>query len=341
MSIKHAILGLLSYKPLTGYDLKKHMQNSSFMYWSGNNNQIYKALLELKDEGRVTSEVFHGDATPSKKVYTITDEGLTELKRWVRSPSEAPDVKNPFLVRLAWSRQLDAGELSAMLSEYEREISGRIAIERDERRRFAPDGTPREAAVWAMIYENVVGSYESELAWIKRVRRAVERFDDFGREPGEAPPNEVSASDATPNDASPRQAPRGAGTGERVNYEIIENRGLKYILLGGEGTPLRTEEDAAALITACAENGTNAAVIRGERLSDAFLKLGTGSAGAILQKFATYAIKAAAVLDDSKIKGRFKELLNESNRGDTFRVCGSLAEAEAWLLSESGAGEAG
>ena len=44
MIIDYAILGLLSWKPLTGYDVKRVMQDSPFLYWSGNNNQIYKAL---------------------------------------------------------------------------------------------------------------------------------------------------------------------------------------------------------------------------------------------------------------------------------------------------------
>lgn len=50
MSIKLAILGILSWKSSTGYELKKIFEDSSFMYWSGNNNQIYKALLNIKPE---------------------------------------------------------------------------------------------------------------------------------------------------------------------------------------------------------------------------------------------------------------------------------------------------
>ena len=46
MSIHHAILGLLSWKPHTGYDLKKVFEDSAFMHWSGNNNQIYRADSE-------------------------------------------------------------------------------------------------------------------------------------------------------------------------------------------------------------------------------------------------------------------------------------------------------
>ncbi|WP_020431692.1 PadR family transcriptional regulator, partial [Paenibacillus riograndensis] len=75
---------------MTGYDLKKLIQESSFLYWSGNNNQIYKALVELLNAGFVTNEVRHQDSSPSKKIYTITSSGLAELRKWVVAPPEPP-----------------------------------------------------------------------------------------------------------------------------------------------------------------------------------------------------------------------------------------------------------
>ena len=45
MSIEYAILGLLSWKPFSGYDLKKIIAESEVYYWSGNNNQIYNSLV--------------------------------------------------------------------------------------------------------------------------------------------------------------------------------------------------------------------------------------------------------------------------------------------------------
>ena len=40
MTIKYAMLGFLSWRPLAGYDIKKLMVDSPVLYWSGNNNQI-------------------------------------------------------------------------------------------------------------------------------------------------------------------------------------------------------------------------------------------------------------------------------------------------------------
>ena len=70
MSINFAILGILSYKPMTGYDLKKIIQDSTFMPWSGNNNQIYRSLTKLLDEGLVTNEVLHQESSPTKRFIT-------------------------------------------------------------------------------------------------------------------------------------------------------------------------------------------------------------------------------------------------------------------------------
>ena len=47
MTINYTILGLLESGDRSGYDLKKVMQELDFLPWSGNNNQIYKALVYL------------------------------------------------------------------------------------------------------------------------------------------------------------------------------------------------------------------------------------------------------------------------------------------------------
>ncbi|MDR1438526.1 MAG: PadR family transcriptional regulator [Clostridiales bacterium] len=178
MSFKHAILGLLSYTPLTGYDIKKLMQESTFMYWSGNNNQIYKALIEMDGEGLIHSETIAQASAPPKKVYTLTDGGLDELTRWLESDPEAPDCKKPFLVQFAWAGQLGGGATLALLGRYEQAVKARLGAEQEKKKRgrFSLGGTPMEAAIWELLYENIVGSYESELEWVAKVRKAMGKY---------------------------------------------------------------------------------------------------------------------------------------------------------------------
>ncbi|WP_106768819.1 DUF4180 domain-containing protein [Paenibacillus faecalis] len=319
MSINHAILGMLSYKPMTGYDLKKIIQASSFMYWSGNNNQIYKALLELHNEGLVTNEIYHQDSSPSKKIYTITNDGLQELKRWTLSESEIPEIKKPFLIQLAWTDQLSNREIDELLIRYEQTIKELVATEQERNRKgaFMPNRTPRESAIWNLIYENILSSYTNELEWINRVRQALHQFDDSDY--GKKKENVQSMLTNTKEE-------------DEMTYKVIEKNNQKYILLEAGGKPLQTEQDGLELISLCAVNGTNLLLIQGERLSADFMKLSTGVAGAILHKFTTYNIKAVVVMDSKNVKGRFKEFLSESNKGNMFRAYSDYAKAENWLL---------
>lgn len=314
MSINYAILGILSATPLTGYDLKKIMQDSPFMYWSGNNNQIYKALLELHDQGYVTHEVRHQDGAPSKKVYTITEAGLAELRRCSLDTPELPEFKKPFLVQLAWAWQLDQDELAKLLDQYEAEVRGQLLLERGrmQGKHFAPARTPRERALWPLLYQNIADTYQQELGWIAQVRSAL--YACAGTGPHGRTSNE-------PKEELPMQ------------YTIAEKDGQSYLRINPAGRHIQREQDGLDLIALCAQHGTNLLLIPGEALSEDFFRLRTGLAGAIAQKFTQYAIRAAIVLDRTHIQGKFNDFAIESNRGRTLYVCADAAEAEHWLLN--------
>jgi len=303
MSINHAILGILSFKPLTGYDLKKIIQDSPFMYWSGNNNQIYKSLLELHDEGFVTSEVQHQESSPSKKIYTITKEGLAELKEWILASPEPPEFKKTFLIQLAWADLLSTEEINTLLSDYENQVKMQILLLKESARRegFAPDRSSREKKLWNLIHDNLISSYENELVWVQKARR------ELGSN------NEKETN--------------------RMEFKVIEKTEGKYIQCMAAKTPLGTEQDALDLVAICVENDTNRLLIHAAALAEDFFKLKTGVAGQMLQKFANYHLKTAVIISDELvIKGKFKEMLAESNQGNSFRVFNSITEAENWLL---------
>ncbi|SDC90468.1 DNA-binding transcriptional regulator, PadR family [Paenibacillus sp. UNCCL117] len=304
MSIQLAILGILSWKSSTGYELKKIFEDSSFMYWSGNNNQIYKALMKMENDDFVTSEVVHQDNSPSKKIYAITEEGLKELKKWLVSSPEAPEIKKTFLVQFAWSNMLSNQELSNILSEYENAIKLQLIMQNEKNRRalHSPNRATRESLIWEMISENIISTYNNELNWVRETRHKL--FE---------------------NEAVEEE--------EKMNYQIREIESKKYIELISTTEPLSTEDDALDLIALCWEHESNAIMIHYAALSEVFFKLKTKVAGDIIQKFINYGIKAAAIIPQETIqKGRFKEMAMEMNKGHHFRMYESKKEAEEWIL---------
>jgi len=175
MTIEFAILGLLSWKPMSGYDLKKLISESSVMYWSGNNNQIYRALVQLHDANLVEYQVQPQESLPAKKIYSITEDGQAELKKWVLSVPEAPEIRNMFLVQLAWGDQLGADELDELLERYVGELALQLRMqdEKSQRGTAAPARTQREILLWEKISENMRLAYENEITWVQKLRKAL------------------------------------------------------------------------------------------------------------------------------------------------------------------------
>ena len=173
MSIKHTILGFLSQSPLSGYDLKKLFAASDMLYWSGNNNQIYTALVQLNREGLVTKEVHYQENNPPRKVYSITDAGLTALRDWAASPPELPQVRHPFLIQLLWADQLEPAELDTLLTQYADELQVKVLMLREQERRRAAEPVPttRHAILQQMIGENWLAYYQQELNWTQQLRQ--------------------------------------------------------------------------------------------------------------------------------------------------------------------------
>ncbi|MBP6492099.1 MAG: PadR family transcriptional regulator [Clostridia bacterium] len=178
MTIQYAIMGILSWKPSSGYELKKVFEDSPYLYWSGNNNQIYKTLLQLQKEDWITCETIHQDGSPSKKIYSVTDTGMSHLKEWILTNAEAPEFKKPFLIQFAWSDMLSNEELSAVLTNYEKSIETQLGLQKEkyDREKAWPNRSARETFLWNMISVNLMTTYQSELDWIRKVRNQLSRI---------------------------------------------------------------------------------------------------------------------------------------------------------------------
>lgn len=167
MSIKHVILGWLSEMSMTGYDLKKKFSDSDIFHWSGNNNQIYKTLSELHQEELVTIEVQQQDNKPPRKIYTITEAGLAELRSWMLSTPELPQFRSPLLMQLSWAEQLAPHEVGKLLAQYEEDLETQLVILREKMRRNAGAAG---RSLKARVAEHWLSFYEHELAWARGLR---------------------------------------------------------------------------------------------------------------------------------------------------------------------------
>lgn len=175
MELRSTILAILSWKPLSGYDLKGMICDSEIYYWSGNNNQIYKSLIELQNEGLVTHEIQLQEGKPAKKIYTISAAGLMELKRSLMAEPDLPEVRRGFLIQLAWSGSLSDDEVVSLLERYGEELSNRLMMLKAQaaRKEIHPQRDARERFLWQRINESMILACQVEVDWVNQTKQDI------------------------------------------------------------------------------------------------------------------------------------------------------------------------
>jgi PadR family transcriptional regulator, regulatory protein AphA len=120
MSLDHAILGFLNYRPYSGYDLKKFFDTSVRHFWPADQSQIYRTLSRMSEAGWVDIEVIPQETRPARKVYHITEIGRQELRAWLVAPLPPEENRSAEMIQVFFAAQLSDDEILAI---FERTIT--------------------------------------------------------------------------------------------------------------------------------------------------------------------------------------------------------------------------
>jgi DNA-binding PadR family transcriptional regulator len=170
MSLKHAILGFLTMRPFSGYEMTKLINESINAFWSATQSQVYQTLKQMKNDGLVGMERVRQENRPDKKVYEITARGNEELLEWLTTPQGPPSFRIPLLIQITFAYHMKNEEILALFQAHANACRKRLESLRrgEETERFMSFGTPRMQHLWQLTRTNGVCYYESELAWIEQ-----------------------------------------------------------------------------------------------------------------------------------------------------------------------------
>ncbi len=103
-----ALLGLLTQKPMHGYELYRYFTDPSALgqVWYLGLSQMYKLLKELEGQGYLEVSVELQENYPARKVYHITPSGRAAFLQWMEKP-----VSNTRLVRVEFLAKLFLAQL--------------------------------------------------------------------------------------------------------------------------------------------------------------------------------------------------------------------------------------
>ncbi|GBF35094.1 transcriptional regulator [Desulfocucumis palustris] len=181
MSLKHALLGFLNYKGMTGYELKQCFDRSVHYFWNANLSQIYPTLGQMEKEGLLTMEVEYQESRPNRKVYHITGAGCEELHRWLREPMDPPPVRQAFLVKVFFGGSLEKEEILAQLRQELELHCNLLAILEDRAREglqqsIEDTGFKREGLFWGLTLEAGIKSKKAWIEWLEEAIAKVELY---------------------------------------------------------------------------------------------------------------------------------------------------------------------
>ena len=124
--LKHGILGLLNYYPMTGYEINEVFRESLDYFWVAQTSQIYRELQTLKAKGWVEDELIEQKSRPDKKLFRITGEGQRELRRWLKA-GDPLKTNIPLLMKSFFFSELPVDDARAFYRHINDDAEGFLA----------------------------------------------------------------------------------------------------------------------------------------------------------------------------------------------------------------------
>lgn len=182
MAVQHILLGMLTLRPSTGYELKK-------MFDAGDRlarphiplSRIYPVLKSLSEQGLVTFEEVQRTGSPDIKIYSVTPAGLEIFLTWLREPIRGDRYRfTHFLEKIAFSPMLEKKDVLALMDEeldFRRDqlakaLKTTIVPHED----FTPESTlhfQRFVQISTFLEDFSNANLENFIRWIERTRQHI------------------------------------------------------------------------------------------------------------------------------------------------------------------------
>ena len=173
MSVRHALLALLSEGPKYGLQLREEFEARTGEVWPLNVGQVYTTLQRLERDGLVAAvDDTAGKEPGPQKAYRITAAGTAELGEWLRVP---PELSSPPRDELVMKVLLAARVPGTDVHEVIRAHRGYLVQLMQEWNRLKEEEAEFDLA-FALVVDAELFRLESVARWLEvaeeRLRRA-------------------------------------------------------------------------------------------------------------------------------------------------------------------------
>ncbi len=179
MSVRFAILGLISQKPRHGYETRVAFESlvGGDANWEVKPAQIYTTLERLEEAGLVEriSDLGEGEE-PSRRVYSITPAGEDALREWFSTGVLPAHQRDEFYIKIL------IGLISGR-ADPERLIQNQRALlfkEMHDATNQRDSYDPHTEMAQILLLDKVIMHLEADLRWLDLIER---RMDAIRKQP--------------------------------------------------------------------------------------------------------------------------------------------------------------
>jgi DNA-binding PadR family transcriptional regulator len=167
MSIRHALLALLSEGPKYGLQLRHDFESRTGEVWPLNVGQVYTTLQRLERDGLVESE-----GSGPQNVFTITQTGSDELTQWLRTPPDVvPPPRDELVIKLLVAMRVPGVDLPELLQVHRRHLVQAM----QEYTRLKSDITEGEVEL-ALVVDAELFRIEAIVRWLDTADARLKRL---------------------------------------------------------------------------------------------------------------------------------------------------------------------
>ncbi len=170
MSVRHALLALLTEGPKYGLQLRHEFEERTGEVWPLNVGQVYTTLQRLERDGLIESDG-EGQVGPQKS-FRLTADGGAELDAWLRTP---PDLSSPprdeLVIKVLVASRVPGVDVHDVIQTHRRHVVELM----QEWTRVKRDAGPDELNL-ALVVDAELFRLDSVIRWLDaadaRLRRA-------------------------------------------------------------------------------------------------------------------------------------------------------------------------
>jgi DNA-binding PadR family transcriptional regulator len=181
VSLRHALLALLSEGPSYGWKLRQDFEERTGEVWPVNGGQVYTTLQRLERDGLIESD--EAEAEGAQRRFRLTEDGRDELGRWLQTP---PDLSAPprddLVIKVTIAVGVPGIDARAVLQVHRRHL---LEVMREYAR--VKEATPDEVNL-AMVADAEIFRLDAQVRWLDSVESRLAQARTPTEAASESPP---------------------------------------------------------------------------------------------------------------------------------------------------------